>query len=156
MKPLRPVFLCLGLATCLPTLHALAPIDLVRLQSIKARVVYLYAARDEPPPPVNMRHNPFRIGGEPLATDPRGLPTEEGPVANNDQVLLLQAAATLKIGGVLETGGRMRLAINTVNYAEGDVIQVRLPSGTVFLRVTTITPRSVTLRLNEAYHTLQF
>jgi len=56
---------------------------------------------------------------------------------------------------VLETGGRMRVAINTVNYAEGDVIQVRLPGGPVFLRVTTITSRSVTLRLNEAIHTLQ-
>lgn len=156
MKLLRLTLLSLGLLVAgLPALNALAPIDLSRLKRINDRIDYLYKARSEPPAPINIRHNPFRIGAEPLPADPRGLPADESPLTATDEELLLRAAATLRITGVLETGGRMRVAINTVNYSEGDVIQVRLPGGPVFLRVTTITSRSVTLRLNEASHTLQ-
>jgi hypothetical protein len=155
MKLPRQILLLIGLGLAHAPVHGLTPIDLDRLKRVNNRIDHLYLPRTGTPPPIIASHNPFRVGAEPIPTDPRGLPDTE-IVAVNDETLLLQAAATLKITGVLETGGRMRAAINTVNYAEGDVIQVRLPSGTVFLRVITITARSVTLRLNEASHTLQF
>lgn len=154
MKPLRHPLTAVLLIGLVAPAGALTPIDLDRLQRTKERIDYLYLPRTATPPPINPRHNPFRIGSEPLP-DSSGQTDGEVIVASEEE-LLLQAAATLKISGVLETGGQMRLAINTVNYAEGDVIQVRLATGRVFLRVTTITAGSVTLQLGEARHTLRF
>ncbi|HRJ46488.1 MAG TPA: hypothetical protein PKY38_03945 [Opitutaceae bacterium] len=148
MKPSRPLLAGLIAVAVLTPAHALVPIDLARLKLTGDRINQLYQPRTDTPPPVNPRHNPFRIGGDPLPIDNRG--QDDAHAVTSDEVLLRQAAATLKVSGVLEIGGTLRLSINTANYGVGDVLQVRLGSGNVFLRVAAITPRSVTLRLNEA------
>ncbi|MCW5548033.1 MAG: hypothetical protein KIT44_03640 [Opitutaceae bacterium] len=151
-RRLALVFLVLAV---LAPAHGLTPIDLARLKQTSDRINQLYQPRTGTPPPVNPRHNPFRIGAEPVPVDTRGQ-EDPGLVVTDDETLLRQAAATLKISGVMELNGTLRLSINTANYGVGDVLQVRLGSGNVFLRVAAIAPRSVTLRLNAAELVLPF
>ncbi len=76
--------------------------------------------------------------------------------AGNDIQLLRQAAATIKITGVVIIAKRMHIAVNQSTYREGGLIPVQLPGEMVFLRVVAITQKSVTLRLGEAEETLKF
>ncbi len=153
MKPGSLLILFLGVFTAGATAQSLTPVDLARVKRVDDRINALYATRSGSPAPINLRHNPFLIGSA-LPPETR---TPTGSVEPmSDDELLRRAAATLRVSGFLEVGGRKRLSINTANYAVGDVIPVRLTSGPVVLRVTDITTRSVTLQLNAAEFILSF
>lgn len=137
-----------------------------RFKQMHERVLALFQHRNEPPAPVEPRHNPFRApGAAPIAP-----PTTEGdaasrPLSGSDYsglapgsslALLQQGAATMKVSGIFEIGGRAHLVINSRPYKEGDVVQTLVQGETVYLRVKEISKRSVTLSLNDAEMTLKF
>ncbi len=125
-----------------------------RFQQVRDRIEVLFGHRNAPPPPADPRRNPFRPpGAAPVAAAPVGAPAENGPpptAAAVDLALLKQTAATLKVGGTIEIGGRPHLIINQVPYKEGDMINTRAKGQPVFLRVKHISRYSYTLSLNAA------
>jgi hypothetical protein len=128
-----------------------------RFNQVRARVETLYQHRNETPPPPHPRTNPFRPPGAvvPVAageTPKPGLPPEPA----SDLATLEKGAATLKISGIFEIGGRSHLVINGRPYKEGDVVATQVNGDTVYLRVRTIARRNVTLTLNAAEMTLKF
>ena len=126
---------------------------------MRERIDALFLHRNEPPPPLDPKHNPFRAPGARVAA-----PLPEGVVAANPAPLpqadslaqLQQATATLKISGVFEKGGRSHLVINARPYQQGDVVQTLVQGEKVYLRVKDISKRSVTLVLYDAEMTLKF
>ena len=138
-----------------------------RFKQVQERVGALYQNRNQPPPPVDPRYNPFRAPGTaPVAppvvsegdTGPRppGGAELSGPAPGASLGLLQQGAATLKVSGIFEISGRAHLVINSRPYKEGDVVQTLVQGETVYLRVKEISKRSVTLSLNDAEMTLKF
>lgn len=130
-----------------------------RFKTVRERIDSLFAHRRETPPPPDPKHNPFRLPGA-LVGNPAvtGAAREAGAEASptTDAALLQQAAATLKISGTFEVGGRSHLVINGRPYKQGDVIQTQLRGEPVYLRVRTIADRTVTLVLNTAELALKF
>ena len=126
----------------------------LRFQQIRDRIEVLFGHRNTPPPPADPRRNPFRApGAAPVAAAPAGVPAENAPpptAAAVDLALLKQTAATLKVAGTIEIGGRAHLIINQVPYKEGDMINARAKGQPVFLRVKHISRYSYTLSLNTA------
>ena len=120
----------------------------------------MYQHRNDAPPPPDPRYNPFRTPGIGTVTPAKGESGETATGVADPQVpdrmpssnlaLLQQGAATLKLGGTLELGGRSRLVINARNYKEGDVVQTQVRGETIYLRIKEIAGRSVTLVLNDA------
>lgn len=136
-----------------------------RFKQVQERVTTLFQHRNAPPAPVEPRHNPFRApgsapilpataegdgGSRPLTGDYAGL------APGSSLALLQQGAATLKVSGIFEIGGRAHLVINSRPYKEGDVVQTLVQGETVYLRVKEISKRSMTLALNDAEMTLKF
>jgi hypothetical protein len=127
------------------------------LKRTQERIKALYQYHDNRPAAPGDRGNPFRIGGEvvdPQASDQPG--DNSVNTVGRDIELLRQAAATIKITGVVNIAKRMHIAVNKSTYREGGLIPVQLPGEMVFLRVVAITQKSVTLRLGEAEETLKF
>lgn len=157
MKARLPFILLLGLLTGV-TAHAVAPMDLKVFKDTDAQITALFRLQDQPRPEIKGRDNPFRASGE--------FPAEEAATTQSgdprpvevltDEALLAQAVATLKVTGVIQVGGRTRLTINRSNYAEGDIVQVRLDRGTVILRVGIITSQGVSFKLNDAELVLNY
>jgi hypothetical protein len=156
MKPRLVIAFSLGLVLA-PFASALSPIDTKVLQRTQAKIDALFKGRNTPVP-INPRHNPFRLGDDPLPPTTLRPNAEEGETteASSDEALLARAAALLKIAGVLEVGGRTRLSINQANYAVGDRVQLRMGDLTVEVRIVAINPRSVVLGYNSAELTLRF
>ena len=148
-----------------------------RFKQVRERIEALYQHRNQSPPPIDSRTNPFRppgVGGGGGAglgggATPSGLPGGSDlpageaavgkpsvPVANADETLVQQAAATLKISGVFEIAGRSHLVINARPYSQGDVVQTQLQGETVYLRIKEIKKRSVTFTLRDAEMILSF
>ncbi len=120
------------------------------------RIAALYQRHDQRAPAPGERGNPFRVGGEIPVTPQPGTGTETISDASRDVLLLRQAAATIKVTGVVNVANRMHIAVDRSTYREGGVIPVQLPGEMVFLRVVEITPRSAVLRLHEAELTIKF
>lgn len=145
-------------------LAALAAGPFVGAQTVNAkfikrtqdRIAALYQRHDQRAPAPGERGNPFRVGGEIPVTPQPGAGTEVISDASRDVLLLRQAAATIKVTGVVNVANRMHIAVDRSTYREGGVIPVQLPGEMVFLRVGEITPRSAVLRLREAELTLKF
>ncbi len=134
-----------------------------RFQQVRERIAALYQHRNEPPPPLDPRYNPFRLpGSAPLVPAPNaGDPGAEefitpAPGPGASLALLQQGAATLKVSGIFEIGGQSHLVINARPYKEGDVVQTLVQGETVYLRLKEIAKRSVTLSLNDAEMTLKY
>ena len=70
--------------------------------------------------------------------------------------LLQDAAATLRVSGIFEIGGKQHLVINSRPYKEGDVIQTQVQGNTVYLRIRQIARNSMVLVLNQAELTVKF
>jgi hypothetical protein len=146
------------------SLVALAAGPLAGAQTVNAkfikrtqdRIAALYQRHDQRAPAPGERGNPFRIGGEIPVTPQPGSDAETISDASRDVLLLRQAAATVKVTGVVNVANRMHIAVDKSTYREGGVIPVQLPGEMVFLRVGEITPRSAVLRLREAELTLKF
>lgn len=147
----------LGLATLAAA--PLAGAQVVNAKSIKRtqeRIAALYQRHDQRAPAPGERGNPFRVGGEIPATPQPSAGGEVVSDASRDELLLRQAAATIKVTGVVNVANRMHIAVDRSTYREGGVIPVQLPGEMVFIRVTEITPRSAVLRLREAELTIKF
>ncbi len=131
-----------------------------RFKQVRERIDALFADRSTPPPNPTLLDNPFRppgaIPAEPEPTPEN--PAEPAPAApvSSDLETLQQAVATLRVTGTFNVGGEVHLVINARPYKAGDVLQVSLPRGTVYLRVREIAPNLVTLTLNEAEMTLKY
>jgi hypothetical protein len=132
-----------------------------RFKQVRDRIDALFGHRNETPPAPDLRTNPFRVPGAPVpaasvASREEGAPAPTAPAAVEDLSLLQESAATLRVSGVFEIGGRSHLVINARPYKEGDVVQTQVKGEAVYLRVREISKRSVTLELNEAELTLKF
>lgn len=119
-------------------------------------IAALYQRHDQRAPAPGERGNPFRLGGEIPTTPQPAAGSEVVSDASRDILLLRQAAATIKVTGVVNVANRMHIAVDRSTYREGGVIPVQLPGEMVFLRVVEITPRSAVLRLREAELTIKF
>lgn len=141
----------------------------VRFKQVQDRITVLFAHRNETPPPPDPRHNPFRMPGSTQAAPLRPGDGEAGArltggADNSDPsagpgenlAVLQQAAATLKVTGVVEIAGTAHLVINGRPYKVGDVVKTQIRGETAYLRVKEIEKRSVTLSLDEAEMTLKF
>ncbi len=151
-----PVAAAPGKAPKQSVANPLAP----RFKQVNERIDALFEHRNQPPPPPDPKYNPFRLPGaaRPAAPLPEGVVADAAaPTPQADNLAQLQqAAATLKVSGIFEKGGRSHLVINARPYQQGDVVQTLLRGETIYLRVKEITKRSVTLALNEAEMTLKF
>ncbi len=137
-----------------------------RVTQVQERIAALSKYRDEAPPPPNPAFNPFRapVSGHtvaPPAAEGDRLPggTEliaSGPGPGDSLTLLQQGAATLKLGGTIEIGGRTQLVINARPRMEGDVVPTQVLGKTVYVRIKEIAKRSVTLSYEDAEMTLKF
>jgi hypothetical protein len=133
-----------------------------RFQQVRNRIDDLFKHRVATPAPVDPKHDPFRapgpfveapvIGGEPRgAGSTRSAPAEP---QGTDLTVLQQAVATLKVGGRFVSSGKEHRMVNARLYKEGDVIPTQLQNQTIYLRVKTLTQKSLTLQLNESEMTL--
>ncbi len=180
MKPLRfiAVLVATAAAAGLPAAAASAPAPATaptptptpkqsvpnplapRFKQVRERIDALFQHRQEPPPPPDPKDNPFRVPGGAAAAVPgadAAGAAAPAPVAPMDNLALLQqAAASLKISGVFEMGGRSHLVINARPYKQGDVIPAMARGERIYLRVREISRGSVTLVLNEAELTLKY
>ncbi len=126
-----------------------------RFKQVRERIDALFLHRNEPPPPIDPRKNPFRpAGATPVAVLPGGGPTANlpppPPPPSADLDVLRLGAAALKVAGTVQINGRAHLIINQAPYKEGDVLNVRVKGQPVYLRVKNISRYSYTLSLNEA------
>ena len=147
----------LGLVTL--AAGALAGAQTVNAKFIKRtqdHIAALYQRHDQRAPAPGERGNPFRVGGEIPTTPQPAAGSEVVSDASRDILLLRQAAATIKVTGVVNVANRMHIAVDRSTYREGGVIPVQLPGEMVFLRVAEITPRSAVLRLRDAEMTIKF
>jgi len=139
-----------------------------RFQQVRDRIDALLKNRASTPLPPDPRFNPFRGAGSVATVGLRsvgpGAATDAAAAAvvpEADLLLLQDAVATLKVGGVVQRGKVFQLAIRSApnkegTYKEGDVINVTLPNNSVHLRVRRVTAHTVTLTLNNAEMTLSF
>lgn len=155
MKSSRLILLCLVTLAAGPLAGA-QTVNAKLIKRTQERIATLFQRHDRRDPAPGERGNPFRVGGDvPVVTQP----ANGGEVvsdASRDELRLRQAAATIKVTGVVNVANRMHIAVDKSTYREGGVIPVQLPGEMVFLRVGEITPRSVVLRLHEAELTLKF
>lgn len=155
MNLTRLSLLCL-LAIAAGPLACAQTVNAKLIKRTQDRIADLYQRHDQRPAPPGERGNPFRIGGD-VPTNPQPeAGGEKIPDASRDELLLRQAAATIKVTGVVNVANRMHIAVDRSTYREGGVIPVQLPGEMVFLRVGEITPRSVVLRLRDAELTIKF
>ena len=137
-----------------------------RFRQIRERIAVLFHDRIDPPPPPDLRFNPFRPPG---ATVPVYAPadaeggTTPAPVvaAQADLAILQQAVALLRVRGIVERGGKLLLTINAGpgrdgTYKEGDILTLIAQDQPVHLRVRQITRYSVMFSLRDAELTLKF
>lgn len=169
MKPLRflPLLACAAVLTAAePEPKAAAPAPSAnsmdaRFRQVRNKINDLYQHRNEAPPPPDPRVSPFRPAGQPVVAP---APTEtktEGPAEpalgeSRSLALLQQGAATLRVSGTLEIGGRSHLVINKRPYKQGDVVPAVVEGETIYLRLREIGRRTVTLVLNDAEMTLKY
>jgi hypothetical protein len=128
-----------------------------RFKQVRDRIADLYQHRNETPPAPDPALNPFRAPGSviaPVGDEPVKEERRTPPVGN--LALLQQAAATLKVSGTFEIGGKLHLVINARPYKSGDVVQTQVGGESVYLRVREISRRSVALALHDAEMTLNF
>lgn len=164
MKPLRPSTIAAGLVFSAALFAAAVPNApkpsvpnpfAARLKQVHDRIDALFHHRNEAPPPLDARNNPFRVAGAsaPAARPGDGAPAPD-PVSNLSR--LQESVSTLRVSGVFEFSGRSHLVINARPYKEGDVVQTQVQGDAVYLRVREISKRSVTLELGDAEMTLKF
>ncbi len=133
-----------------------------RFRQVRNKINDLYQHRNEAPPPPEPRASPFRPAGQPVAapaetkTDKPETPAEPANGESRNLALLQQGAATLRVSGTLEIGGRSHLVINKRPYKQGDVVPAVVEGETIYLRVREIGRRTVTLVLNDAEMTLKY
>jgi hypothetical protein len=130
-----------------------------RFQQVRNRIDALFHNRTSSPAPLDPKQNPFRPAGvfiaPVVASDGKiTIPVVEQPAS--DEIVLRDAAATLKIGGVFEFGTKQHRVVNGRPYKEGDVIPAQVQGQTIYLRIKALTPKSLTLVLKEAELTLNF
>lgn len=135
---------------------AKAPPMAAKFKQIRERIDALFHHRSESPVPIGPADNPFRPPGP--MKDSRAAGGEASPVAEpaGNLALLQQAAATLRVSGIVEIGDRSHVVINNKPYKIGDVVPAAVQGEAVPVRVRAITRAAITLELNEAEVTLKF
>lgn len=132
-----------------------------RFRQVRNKINDLYQHRNEAPPAPDPRASPFRPAGQPVvapapAENKPEAPAEPANGESRNLALLQQGAATLRVSGTLEIGGRSHLVINKRPYKQGDVVPAVVEGETIYLRVREIGRRTVTLVLNDAEMTLKY
>lgn len=132
-----------------------------RFRQVRDRIDALFQHRNAALPPLDPSLDPFRPPGAVPAPSSVKISDSDGakvPVVgpSSDVRLLQDAAATLKVSGIFEIGGKQHLVINSRPYKEGDVIQTQVQGNTVYLRVRQISRNSMVLVLNQAELAVKF
>lgn len=139
-----------GLALlALVPVHAAAP---ERAAQTRARIEALIGRRVNPQPLPEALPNPFqtgsdRPGGGPA--QPAG-PAGPGVPVEDDLSILARYAATLRISGVVEIGGRSQLVINGTPFKEGDLVKVLRTEPPEYLKLIGISRNEITLGFRAA------
>ena len=113
------------------------------IKRTNARVEQLLGPKLHPPPaPANLA-NPFVLPD--VVHAPASVETSAAP---SDSETLKRLQGVLKVNGLVEIQGKLHLIINRLPYREGDLVAIKEPSGTTYLRLKKITPRTYVLELN--------
>jgi hypothetical protein len=139
MKRFLPFLLALALVA--PAIAA--EITPAMNKRTNARVELLLGPKLRPPStPANLA-NPF------VVPDAIQAPASvEASAAPSDSETLKRLQGALKINGFVEIQGKLHLIINRLPYQEGDLVAIKEASGTTYLRLKKITPRTYVLELN--------
>ena len=132
-----------------------------RFRQIRDRIDALFQHRNAALPPLDPTLDPFRPPGAVPAAPLPQISNSSGAkvpvvVPSSGVKLLQDAAATLRVSGIFEIGGKQHLVINSRPYKEGDVIQTQVQGNTVYLRIRQIARNSMVLVLNQAELTVKF
>ena len=123
---------------------------------MRAKIDALFRHRNEAPPPLDPKANPFRgslvvvVPGAAGSTAGGGVIGPPPAPVNPELQMLQQAAAALKVAGVIQINGRDHLIINQAPYKEGDVIIARAKGQPVYLRLKVISRFTFTLSYNDS------
>lgn len=136
---------------CLLATAALAQPGGDRFDRLPTRINTMLGRRLNPQPFPAVLPDPFQLPGAmpatPAAADGKvDRPSEPA----SDLAALHRYAATLKVSGTVDIGGKPHLIINASAYGEGDLIKVRDTNPVDFVRVLEITPRTLTLGYGSA------
>ena len=113
-----------------------------RFTETRARIMALIGARLDAQPLPEELSNPFATGsGRPTVEARPGTPVR----ADDDESILARFAASLRIMGVMRTGGTPHLVINSSPYKEGDLIQLPDSNPPEYARIARIAARELTL-----------
>ncbi len=132
-------FLLLALATHPVVRAELSPQAIKRSHN---HIDQLLGLRRNPPPPPDNPANPFALPEvpKPVTTDTAPVPVE----TDN----LKQIVSALRINGFVELSDVPHLVINGLPYKEGDLIAVKQPGGTTYLRLKKVSVKLYILELN--------
>jgi hypothetical protein len=126
----------------------------------KDRISSLLDERIHPTPLPNNLPNPFYHPSLLPTTD--NVPVTPADVAAvpaapdiSDADTLAKFAASIKISGVVEIGGQLRLTINSTLCKPGDVILAGTKDHPVYIQVVRITPDEATFGLNQSEQTVR-
>jgi hypothetical protein len=130
-----------ALAVAAPAIAAEVTPAMIRRTN--ARIEQLLGPRLNPPAaPANLA-NPFVLPD--VIQAPASV---ESSAAPTDSETLKRLQGVLKVNGLVEIQGKLHLIINRLPYREGDLVAVKEASGTTYLRLKKITPRTYVLELN--------
>jgi hypothetical protein len=136
-------FFSLLLALSLVAPAVAAEITPATIKRTNARVELLLGPKLHPPStPANLA-NPFVVPDVILAPA-----SAEVPATPSDSETLKRLQGVLKVNGLVEIQGKLHLIINRLPYREGDLVAIKEASGTTYLRLKKITPRTYVLELN--------
>jgi hypothetical protein len=79
----------------------------------------------------------------------------EEPVINSDADILAHHILSLKIGGIIQLNGELKIIINQSPRKEGDLVFMDKKDSAIYLRVVRITPVELTLGFNDAVQTVR-
>ncbi|MBA3849426.1 MAG: hypothetical protein C0502_05450 [Opitutus sp.] len=144
---MKHALLCLLLVTAAT---AAQPPAADKFDRLPARINDMIGRRLNHQPLAAVLPNPFLLPGAVPVTPAANSGTDRPSEPATDLAALNRYAATLKVSGTMDIGGKPHLIINSSAYGEGDLIKVRDTNPVDFVRVLQITPRTLTLGYGSA------
>jgi hypothetical protein len=121
---------------------------MVRFRRIRSEMDALYHYRIKPKP-FDPSANPFRIPGLKVIVEIKAPKDPVPPPTDYAEILLKQAVANMKIGGVMTMHGTTQLTVDGQLHKQGDVFMTKVLTQLVPIRIRTLSTASVTLSLDD-------
>ncbi len=141
------------------SLAALPPSPLAtKMKQIHTTLEEVFKARDPSSPLPDLRQNPFRFPGVPVASAQGQAGTTGGRAAQppeGEAARLRRLASSLSFG-LVESRGQQLVSVGSSSYREGEMLRVTDPvtSAQVLLRIRKIDGKNVTFGLGSSEFTV--